>query len=108
MKEQDYSLIQKINQKHWFLFLNKPLISYQLQILKSLNINNIGIITGYKAEKFSKLNYRTFHNKFFDSTNMVESLFMARSFLEQAKNDVIISYGDIVYEKKKSKNYIRN
>ena len=80
-------------------FLNKPLISYQLQILKSLNINNIGIITGYKAEKFSKLNYRTFHNKFFDSTNMVESLFMARSFLEQAKNDVIISYGDIVYEK---------
>ena len=84
-------------------FLNKPLISYQLQILKSLNINNIGIITGYKAEKFSKLNYRTFHNKFFDSTNMVESLFMARSFLEQAKNDVIISYGDIVYEKKNLK-----
>ncbi len=80
--------------------LGKPLVSYQIDNLKASNIQNIAIVTGHKAEKFNKLNCKTFHNKFFDSTNMVESLFTARLFLEQAKSDIIISYGDIVYEKK--------
>ena len=31
---------------------------------------------------------------------MVESLFVARLFLEQCKSDILISYGDIVYNKK--------
>ena len=80
--------------------LGKPLVSYQIDNLKALEIENIAIVTGYKAEKFNALNCKTFHNKFFDSTNMVESLFAARLFLEQARSDIIISYGDIVYEKK--------
>ena len=80
--------------------LGKPLISHQIATLNSLGIEKIAIVTGYKAEKFNNLEYKTFHNKFFGSTNMVESLFSARSFLEQAQDDIIISYGDIVYEKK--------
>jgi len=80
--------------------LGKPLISHQISNLNALGIENIAIATGYKAEKFDTLQCQTFYNKFFDSTNMVESLFVARSFLDQAQGDVLISYGDIVYEKK--------
>lgn len=79
--------------------LGKPLVSHQIDNLKSLDILDIAIATGYKAEKFNTLDCKTFNNEFFDSTNMVESLFAARLFLEEAKDDILISYGDIVYEK---------
>ncbi len=81
-------------------FLGKPLIKYQTDVLKALAIYDIAISTGYKAEKFSQLGFQTYYNPLFDTTNMVESLFSARSFLEKAKGDLLISYGDIIYEKK--------
>jgi choline kinase len=80
--------------------LGKSLIQYQIVTLKALGVEDIAISTGYKAEKFSQLGFQTFHNTLFGRTNMVESLFAARSFLERAKGDVLISYGDIVYEQK--------
>lgn len=80
--------------------LGKPLVSHQIDILKTCGVEDIAIATGYKAEKFAPLGYQMFHNELFASTNMVESLFAARSFLEQAKEDVLISYGDIVYQQK--------
>ena len=87
--------------------LGESLVSHQIKILKALNIKNIAIVTGYKAEKFNFLNCETFHNEFYENTNMVESLFVARSFLKQAKGDIIISYGDIVYEKKNLETLLR-
>ena len=80
--------------------LGKSLVSHQIGTLKTCGIENIAIATGYKAEKFAALGHQMFHNEFFASTNMVESLFAARLFLEQAKGDVLISYGDIVYQQK--------
>ena len=77
--------------------LGKPLIEHQLDVLKAAGINNIAIATGYKAENFAYLRHKTFHNKLFARTNMVESLFQAKPFFEQAKDDLIIAYGDIVY-----------
>ena len=80
--------------------LGKPLVSHQIDILKRCGVEDIAIATGYKAEKFTSLGHQMCHNELFASTNMVESLFAARSFLEQAKGDVLISYGDIVYQQK--------
>jgi choline kinase len=80
--------------------LGKPLVSHQIDTLKTCEIEDIAIATGYKAEKFATLGCQMFHNELFASTNMVESLFAARSFLEQVKGDVLISYGDIVYQQK--------
>lgn len=80
--------------------LGKPLVSHQIDTLIACGIEDIAIATGYKAEKFAPLGYQMFHNELFANTNMVESLFAARSFLEQAKGDVLISYGDIVYQQK--------
>ena len=56
-------------------------------------------MTGYAAENFLPFGFKTYHNKFYNFTNMVQSLFAARPFLEQVEEDIIITYGDIVYEK---------
>ena len=80
--------------------LGKPLVSHQIETLKACGVEDIAIATGYKAEAFSAYGYQMFHNEFFANTNMVESLFAARSYLEKAKGDVLISYGDIVYQQK--------
>ena len=80
--------------------LGKPLIVHQINLLTEMGISNVGICTGYKAEQFESLGYPCFQNIDYDSTNMVESLFAARTFLEGVDDDLLISYGDIVYEKK--------
>lgn len=79
--------------------LGKPLVMHQMTTLVTSGINDIAIATGYKSEKFDKLGYPTFFNKFFKTTNMVESIFSARTFFEKSNDDLIISYGDIVYQK---------
>ena len=50
--------------------LGKPLVSHQITNLKALDIQNIAIATGYKAEKFYTLNCETFYNELFDTTNI--------------------------------------
>lgn len=76
----------------------KSLLERQLATLKSSGISNITVATGYRAERIESLGLRTFYNPRFETTNMVESLFAARDFISQ-DGDLIIAYGDIVYEK---------
>jgi len=75
----------------------KSLLHWQLNTFKNFEINDISIVTGYLKEKinFSNINY--FVNKNFQKTNMVETLFCAR---EKLLDSTIISYGDIIFEKK--------
>ena len=54
-------------------------------------------MTGYLKEEITKLGFSTSFNSKYESTNMVESLFCATTFLESCCEDLIISYGDIVY-----------
>lgn len=80
--------------------LGDHILSYQLKASSALGITNIGIVTGHKREEFKDLGLREFYNKKYRSTNMVESLMIGSQFLLEAADDVIISYGDIVYEKR--------
>lgn len=80
-------------------FLGKSLITYQLDALLDHGIKNIAISTGYKASAFDDSGYDLFFNSDFNKTNMVESLIAARSFIQEAQEDLIISYGDIIYQK---------
>ncbi len=80
-------------------FLGTSLLQRQIATLQSCNITPIALVTGYRADKIEALGHPTFHNPLYDDTNMVESLFTARSFLQQAQDDVLISYGDIIYQK---------
>jgi len=75
----------------------KTLIQYQIDVFKSCGINDITIVTGYKAHKIKLKEVAFLNNKNYDTTNMVETLFCAK---EKLSENVIISYGDIIFEKK--------
>ena len=75
---------------------NKPLIKYQLDLFEKFNIKDVNVVTGYLEEKIDFDGVRKFYNPKFDSTNMVSTLFCA-SELFDGEDDILISYGDIVY-----------
>lgn len=71
------------------------LIDRQITTLRNAGVTDIVIITGYLDGMLALPGTRQIHNPDWASTNMVESLFRAES---EFGRDVIISYGDIVYE----------
>lgn len=74
----------------------KPIINYTVELFQKSGISDITVVTGYMSDmiKIPNISYR--HNKNFDSTNMIETLFCAKDKLE---GSVIISYADIVFQK---------
>lgn len=74
----------------------KSLLEHQIVTLRACNISDIAVVYGHKAETiiFSGLKY--YKNPNYDKTNMVETLFCAR---EELVGTVIVSYGDIIYQK---------
>ncbi len=75
----------------------RPLLDWQLRALRAAGIDDITIVTGYRVEMIEPLGIATRHNPAFATTNMVASLMCARDRFDGA-DDVLIAYGDIVYE----------
>lgn len=75
----------------------KPLLEHQIRAMRHLGVDDITIVAGYRAEMLKDRGIDVVVNTAYDRTNMVESLFTARNILESG-DDVIIAYGDIVYE----------
>lgn len=75
----------------------KPLLEHQLHALQVAGIDDITIVTGYRAEQIVAYGWPTRHNRDWVSTNMVASLMCAADLLDGSK-DVLIAYSDIVYE----------
>lgn len=73
----------------------KSIIQYQLDIFKNFNVEDIVLIAGYKSEKLKFLSKKIILNKKYDITNMLYSLFCA---IDEIKGDVLISYGDSVFD----------
>lgn len=78
--------------------MGKPLIQHQIEVLTAAGIVDIHIVTGYCGDQLEILGYSTSVNPHFEKTNMVESLFAARKFMETCNEDLLICYGDIVYQ----------
>ena len=76
---------------------DKSLIEMQIENYQNCGINEITIVTGYCSDKINFKNINYVKNENFALTNMNESLFCAK---EQLNDSVIISYGDIIFEKK--------
>lgn len=78
-------------------FLGRTILDRQLEVFTKAGITDIAVVTGYHAEavKDSRIT-QTFSNPDYSSTNMVSSLMTAREWLESG-DDIVISYGDIVY-----------
>ena len=80
-------------------FNGKPLLKYQIETLKNLNITDINLICGYKSNKIFYKNLNKIKNPNFLCTNMVYTLFCAEKIMD-GNDDLLITYGDIIYEKK--------
>ncbi len=75
----------------------RSLLAHQLAALRRGGASEVSVVTGYRAEQLEALGLATVHNPRYDSTNMVASLMCAESLLDGSR-DVLIAYGDIVYE----------
>ncbi|WP_294765046.1 phosphocholine cytidylyltransferase family protein [uncultured Rhodoferax sp.] len=74
-----------------------PMLVRQIAVLRAGGVEDISIVGGYRAECLDALGLPVIANPAYDSTNMVESLMCARALFD-GKDDVIMAYGDIVYE----------
>lgn len=77
--------------------LGKSLLERQAHTLREAGITEIQVATGYRCELIRQLGFDTSFNSRFADTNMVETLFSARTFIER-EGDLVIAYGDIVYQ----------
>ena len=73
------------------------LIERQITTLRACGIKDIVIVTGYLADHLKLPDTHQIHNPRWMETNMVESLFCA---VEEFTDDLIVSYSDIVYERR--------
>lgn len=73
------------------------LLERQVATLNQCGVEEIHIATGYRADQIEALGFKTSYNARFDQTNMVESLFSAIEFIRECNEDLILGYGDIVY-----------
>ncbi|GJM33468.1 MAG: sugar nucleotidyltransferase [Saprospiraceae bacterium] len=76
-----------------------PLLLRQKEVLNIVGVDNVNVVTGYKEECIDISGIQKFYNPLYASTNMVASLYCAKE-LFNGSSDIIISYGDIVYEQK--------
>lgn len=73
----------------------KPLLDWQIDSLRAADIDEIGIVTGYKREMLAGRGLNEFHNARWAETNMVSSLACAETWLNAGP--CIVSYSDIFY-----------
>jgi L-glutamine-phosphate cytidylyltransferase len=79
----------------------KPLLHHQLSVMSGLGIQSkdIALVGGYLQDALLAPGVKQYTNSRYAETNMVSTLFCAEEFM-QLEEDLIIAYGDIVYEPK--------
>ncbi|MDP6346476.1 MAG: phosphocholine cytidylyltransferase family protein [Alphaproteobacteria bacterium] len=75
----------------------RPLLAWQLAVLRDLGIADIVLVGGYRAEQLRRWHPDVVVNAAYRTTNMVRSLFCAEAHL-RGDADILIAYSDIVYE----------
>lgn len=73
------------------------LLERNVETLRECGVTDQLVVTGYRADEIRSLGYETVHNPVYDETDMVYSLFCAEEAFPSDR-DLILSYGDIVYE----------
>lgn len=72
----------------------QSLIKWQISVLRAGGVDEIIIVTGYRAEMLEFDGIKTVCNHDWEKTQMVSSLLCAR---EEFEDGVIVSYSDIIY-----------
>lgn len=73
------------------------LLDRQMGVLNACGIKDVHVVAGYRSEQLRARGYPVVINPAYESTNMVHTLFCARDLMT-ADADLLIAYGDIVYE----------
>ncbi len=73
----------------------RTLLDWELGALRDAAIHEVAIVVGYRGAQVRPRGVATFENPAFAVSNMVASLWHARTWLRDAP--CIVSYGDIVY-----------
>ena len=71
----------------------KPLLLHQVDALHATGVDDIVVVTGYRADQIESLGFSTINNPAYDRTNMVKSLMCASSLLD-GSDDILICYAD--------------
>lgn len=74
----------------------KSILDRQVDEMRSLGINDISVVCGYREEKISLKNIRKVINDEFETTTDLCSLYSARELLDR---DVVVSFGDVVFKR---------
>tara|TARA_B100000315_G_scaffold160045_1_gene148577 strand:- start:15 stop:728 length:714 start_codon:yes stop_codon:yes gene_type:complete len=74
----------------------KPIIQWQVETARQSGIKDIIIVRGYLGDTINIPHVTYVTNPLFAETNMVETLFCAKEYFD---NCLMVSYGDILYEK---------
>ena len=77
-------------------FQGKTIIERQLETYRSMGIDDIIVVRGFAADKINYPCAKYYENPNYATTNMVESLLMARGEFD---DDMIISYSDILFSR---------
>ncbi len=78
-------------------YAGRPLLVWQLEALRRAGIEDITVVTGYRADQIEGVDVATVHNPRFATTNMVATMaYGVRAF--DGGDDLIIAYADILYE----------
>jgi len=75
------------------------LLQRQLRVLRDSGLTDVTVVTGHGEATVNEPGIRKIRNPAYDRTNMVASLFCARDLLDGTA-DLIVAYGDIVYERR--------
>ena len=90
-------------------YKGRSLINHTINTMRSCGVNDIIIVNGYKKEILESHlcdeKVKFFTNMRFEKTNMVHTLFCAESDMN---DDILISYGDIIFSKNVLKQIIKN
>jgi choline kinase len=83
----------------------KSLLYRQLEALRSVGVERIMLVGGYKADRLDANGVELAINPRYAETNMVSTLFCAEGWMTPGE-DLLITYGDIVYEPRVVENLI--
>ena len=78
-------------------YQGKSILDHQLENCKKMKIKKIFLVCGYKSSQIKKKNIIKIKNEKYKTTNMLYSLFKLKKLFD-GKNDLIVSYGDIIYK----------
>jgi choline kinase len=74
----------------------RPLLDRQIAALRAAGIDDIALVTGYRAERLVPYGLPCFHNPDWAETNIVASLDRAADWL--SRTPCLVSYSDIFFE----------